>query len=65
MSTNLAIDDSLLDEALKLSGLQTKKETVDLALKEFVHKRKQQEIIGLFGKMDPDPGYNYKEGRTR
>ena len=65
MSTNLAIDDSLLDEALKLSGLQTKKETVDLALKEFVHKRKQQEMISLFGKMDPDPGYNYKEGRTR
>ena len=65
MATNLAINDSLLLEALKISGLKTKKDTVNLALKEFVDRRKQLEIISLFGKMDPDPDYDYKQGRIR
>jgi Arc/MetJ family transcription regulator len=65
MATNLAIDDQLLDEALAISGLKTKKDTVNLALKEFVDRRKQMEILTLFGKMDPDPDYDYKAGRSR
>lgn len=65
MATNLAIDDELLNEALAISGLKTKKDTVNLALKEFVSHRKQLEIIDLFGKMDPDPDYDYKKGRSR
>ena len=65
MATNLAIDDELLHEALELSGLKTKKETVNLARKEFVNRRKQSEILELFGKMDPDPDYDYKKGRKR
>jgi len=65
MATNLAIDDKLLHEALEISGLKTKKDTVNLALKEFVDRHKQLEILTLFGKMDPDPDYDYKEGRSR
>ncbi len=65
MATNLAIDDELLIEALRVGGLKTKKDTVNLALKEFVDRRKQLEIINIFGKMDPDPDYDYKKGRTR
>lgn len=65
MATNLAIDDKLLNEAVEVSGLKTKKDTVNLALREFVDRRKQQEIIGIFGKMDPDPDYDYKRGRIR
>lgn len=65
MATNLAIDDSLLLEALEISGLKTKKDTVNLALKEFVDRRKQIEITCLFGKMDPDSDYDYKQGRIR
>ena len=34
MATNLAIDDKLLEEALSISGLKTKKDTVNYALKE-------------------------------
>jgi hypothetical protein len=63
MATNLAIDNELLHEALEISGLKTKKATVNLALKEFISRRKQMEIINLFGKMDPDPDYDYKRGR--
>jgi Arc/MetJ family transcription regulator len=65
MATNLAINQDLLIEALKVSGLKTKKDTVNLALKEFINRRKQMEILKLFGKLDPDPDYDYKKGRTR
>lgn len=65
MATNLAIDDKLLHEALKISGLKTKKETVNLALKEFVDRHKQLEILSIFGKLDPDPDYDHKMGRSR
>ena len=65
MSTNLAIDPELLQKALEASGLKTKKETVNLALKELINRYKQAEIIDLFGKMDPDINYDYKKGRTR
>jgi Arc/MetJ family transcription regulator len=63
MATNLAIDDKLLDEALLISGLKTKKDTVNHALKEFIDRRKQLEILGLFGKLDPDADYDYKKVR--
>lgn len=65
MATNLAIDNELLHEALEISGLKTKKDTVNLVLKEFINRHKQSEIIDIFGKMDPDPDYDYKKGRTR
>ena len=38
MSTNLAIDPELLQKALEVSGLRTKKDTVNLALKELINK---------------------------
>ena len=44
MATNLALDDRLLETALKIGGLKTKKDTVNAALKEFVERRKQKEI---------------------
>lgn len=65
MATNLAINQDLLNKALEISGMKTKKDTVNLALKEFINRHKQIEIIDLFGKLDPDPDYDYKKGRTR
>jgi Arc/MetJ family transcription regulator len=65
MATNLAIDQKLLEKALEVSGFKTKKETVNLALQEFINRHKQLEILELFGKMDPDPEYDYKKGRAR
>jgi Arc/MetJ family transcription regulator len=65
MATNLKIDDSLLNEALRLSGLRTKRETVTEALQEFVAKRKQRQALKLEGKIDFDPNYDYREQRNR
>ena len=39
MATNVALDPVLIEEALKVSGLSTKKEAITLALKEFVARR--------------------------
>ena len=65
MATKLAIDDSLLVEAQGISGLKTKKDTVNLALKEFIQRRKQAEIIELFGKIEYEKDDNYKKSRSR
>ena len=65
MATNLAIDNKLLEEARRVGRQRTKKATVNLALKEFVNRRKQREITELFGTMDPDSDYDYKRARVR
>lgn len=65
MATNLAIDDKLIVQAQKIGGLKTKKDTVTLALKEFISRRKQEEIVHLFGSIDYDKEYNYKKLRKR
>ena len=63
MPTNLAIDDGLLEEAQKLGQHRTKRETVNAALDEYVRRRKQQQILSLFGKIDYDRNYHYKQER--
>ena len=65
MATNLSIDQDLLEIALKTGGLKTKRETVNLALKEFIQRRKNADILSLFGKVEYDPDYDYKEARRR
>lgn len=65
MATNLAIDDNILIMAQKIAGIKTKKDTVNLALKEFIQRRKQEEIISLFGKIEYEDDYDYKDMRTR
>ena len=63
MPTNLAIDDRLLEEAKKIGGHRTKRETVTAALQEYIKFRKQQGILSLFGTIEYDPGYDYKRER--
>jgi Bacterial antitoxin of type II TA system, VapB len=63
MPTNLAIDDRLIEEAKRLGKHRTKKEAVTAALDEYVRRRKQMEIISLFGTIDYDPEYDYKHAR--
>ncbi len=65
MATNLSIDNELLKTALEVGGLKTKKDTVNLALEEFIQRRKADEIISLFGTIDYDGDYDYKKMRIR
>ena len=63
MATNLSINMELLNDALIIGGLKSKKDTVNLALEEFIQKRKAADILALFGKVEYDPDYNYKKVR--
>ena len=65
MATNLALDDKLLEEALKIGGHASKKATVTEALEEYILRRKQARVIDLFGRIDFDPAYDYKKQRRR
>lgn len=51
MRTNIVIDDELMADALKASGLHTKKEAVEEGLKALIKLRKQADIRKLRGKL--------------
>lgn len=51
MRTNIVIDDKLMDDALKATGLTTKKEAVELGLKTLIRLKKQENIRRFKGKL--------------
>ena len=51
MRTNIVIDDSLMNEAIALSGNKTKKETVEEALKVLIHFKRQSSIRSFRGRL--------------
>jgi hypothetical protein len=65
MPTNLAIDDRLIEQAQKLGRHRTKKDAVTAALDEYIQRRKQQDILPLFGTIDYQANYDYKHERRR
>ncbi len=52
MRTNIVIDDQLMSDALKATGLQTKREVVEEGLKALIKLKKQSEIRNLRGKLN-------------
>ncbi len=52
MRTNVVIDDALMDDALKATGLRTKREAVELGLRTLVRLKRQGAIRGYRGKLD-------------
>jgi len=52
MRTNIVIDDKLMRETLRATGLKTKREAVDQALRTLLRLRKQAGIRRLRGKLD-------------
>jgi Arc/MetJ family transcription regulator len=52
MPTNLAIDDELLENALMLGGMSSKKATVNEALREFIERRKRIAALDAIGTID-------------
>ncbi len=65
MSTNLALNDELIEEVKRIGGHATKKAAVTAALEEYLSRRKQIAIIDLFGTIDYDPAYDHKAERRR
>ena len=65
MPTNLAIDDKLLENAKRIGKHKTKKSVVTEALVEYIQRREQLEILNLFGTIEYDEDYDYKDQRKR
>jgi hypothetical protein len=65
MEANLAIDNTLLEYALRLGGMKAENETINLALEEFINRRKGENLISAFNTVEYDENYNYKELRGK
>lgn len=63
MRTNIEIDDELLEEARRLTGITTKRALVEEALKVLVATRRRRSLLDLEGKIVFADGYNYRELR--
>jgi len=51
MRTNIVLDDELVDKAMKYTGIRTKRELVNYALKELLDRRERKSILQLEGKL--------------
>ncbi len=51
MRTNIVIDDALMDEVLRATGLKTKREAVELGLKTLIRLKRQERIKDFRGKL--------------
>lgn len=63
MRTNIELNDELVAEAMQLSGAKTKKEVVDMALRELIRRKKKKDLMDLAGKIDFIEGYDHKKAR--
>ncbi|WP_318728248.1 type II toxin-antitoxin system VapB family antitoxin [Roseofilum sp. Guam] len=61
--TLIEIDSMLLQEALALSNSPTPTELLEAALQEYIQRRRQLKVVELFGTIDYDQEYNYKQQR--
>lgn len=65
MRTNIVLDDKLVGEAMRVSGARTKREVVDLALREMVARRRQRDLRQLVGQRLLDPAYDVRAVREQ
>ena len=65
MRTNIVLDEKLVKEAFRYAEVTTKKELIDLALREFVENHRRKDIRDLKGKVKIDDKYDYKAMRSR
>ena len=63
MRTNIVLDDDLVKEAFKFSQAKTKRELINMALKEFVANHKRKNLMDLYGQDGIAPDYDYKKLR--
>jgi Arc/MetJ family transcription regulator len=65
LRTNIELDAELVNEAMELTRLKTKKELVNYALKELVRKIKRKNLLYLEGKVKWEGNlYETRKGRT-
>jgi Arc/MetJ family transcription regulator len=63
--TNIELDDRLVEEAMQVSGAKTKKDLVNLALRELIKAKRKRSILDLAGQIDFAEDYDPKAGWDR
>jgi hypothetical protein len=64
MQITLNLNDDLLQETMKLSPDMTIETAIENALQTYLTQQKRMKIIALFGTIDYDPDYDYKQQRA-
>ena len=65
MRTNIVLDDQLVADAMRLSGVKTKREVVELALRRLVNSVRRKDILDLVGQNTIAPDYDVRAVRSR
>jgi Arc/MetJ family transcription regulator len=65
MRTNIVLDDDLVREAMRLTGIKTQRALVHEALRTLVETRRRRSLTALRGKIKLAAGYDYKAARGR
>lgn len=63
LRTSIELDKSLLEEAMKLSKVETKRGVIEAALAEFVERRRKKNLLDIKGSISFADGYDYKAMR--
>jgi Arc/MetJ family transcription regulator len=63
MRTNVVLDDELIDEAKRLTGIKSKRALIDEALRVLIQTRRRKSLLDLQGKIQFAEGYDYKRLR--
>ena len=64
MRTNIVLDDKLVKEAIMLTGITTKRELVDVALRELIRVKRKKNLFDLAGQIDLADDYDHKSNRA-
>jgi Arc/MetJ family transcription regulator len=64
MRTNIVLDETLVQEATALTGVRTKRELIDLALRELIRSRRKKDLFDLAGKIQFTDDYDHKALRA-
>ncbi len=63
MRTNIVLDDDLVQEAFSLTGVRTKRELVNMALKELVRRYRKRDLTDLAGRIRLRDDFDHKAMR--
>ena len=65
MRTNVVLNDELVNEAFRYARVSTKRELLEVVLKEFVDHHKRMDIREFKHQITIDSNYDYKKLRDR
>lgn len=63
MRTNIVLDEALVKEATRLTGIKTRRALVHEALRTLIETRRRRSLLELRGKVKLAPDYDYKANR--